>query len=66
LRLPGEAEPRILQGVLLLATSVLFLLSRNFWLAWAVHGVVALTLEPRLRAGVAPAPGNKKGRRQTT
>lgn len=66
LRLPGHAEPRILQGVLLLATSVLFLLSRNFWLAWAVHAVVVLTLEPRLRGSVSPAPGNKNGRRQTT
>lgn len=66
MRLPGQAEPRMLQGVLLIASSVLFLLSRNFWLAWAMHSAVALTLEPRLRGGVSPVPDNKNGRRQTT
>lgn len=44
----GQAERRILRAVLLLATSVLYLLSRNFWLAWACHAATALLLEPRL------------------
>lgn len=54
LRTPGLAERRLLRGVLLFATSVLFLISRNFWLAWAVHAVVALLVQPRLVQ--APAP----------
>ena len=34
LRTPGTAEIRMLRGVLLFATTVVYLLSRNFWLAW--------------------------------
>lgn len=48
LRTPGRAERRVLRAGLLLATSVLYLLSRNFWLAWALHATAIVLLEPRL------------------
>jgi hypothetical protein len=48
LRTPGLAERRVLRAALLAATSVLYLLSRNFWLAWALHGAASAILEPRL------------------
>ncbi len=48
LRIPGLAERRVLRAALLGATSVLYLLSRNFWLAWALHGAAAAILEPRV------------------
>lgn len=51
LRIPGRAERRLLRAALLGATSVLYLLSRNFWLAWALHGAVTAILEPRVAAG---------------
>lgn len=44
---PGLAERRLLKAVLLVATSVLYLVSRNFWLAWALHAVTVAVLEPR-------------------
>lgn len=47
LRRPGLAERRVLRAALLAATSVLYLLSRNFWLAWALHGAATAILEPR-------------------
>lgn len=63
LRTPGRAERRVLRAALLGATSVLYLLSRSFWLAWALHGTVTAILEPRM-AQAAPFGGNKKGSRQ--
>lgn len=48
LRTPGLAEHRVLRAALLGATSVLYLLSRNFWLAWALHGAASAILEPRV------------------
>ncbi len=50
LQTPGQAGKRLLRAVLLVASSVLYLLSRNFWLAWALHGVASVLLEPRLDA----------------
>lgn len=47
LGIPGLAERRLLRAVLLLATSVLYLVSRNFWLAWILHAVTITVLEPR-------------------
>lgn len=61
LRTPGLAEKRILRGVLLLATTVLYLLSRDFWLMWALHGLVIVILEPRL----THRPGTALGLPQT-
>lgn len=57
LRIVGLAERRVLRGVLLIATSVMYLLSRNFWLLWALHAVAVILLEPRL----GQAPDNEKG-----
>jgi hypothetical protein len=62
LRTPGLAERRLLRGVLLVATTVVYLLSRNFWLAWALHGLTTLILEPRLTAVAGSQGENKKGR----
>jgi hypothetical protein len=53
----------VLRAALLGATSVLYLLSRSFWLAWALHAVAAAILEPRM-APSPPFDGNKKGSRQ--
>lgn len=57
LRIVGLAERRVLRGVLLVVTSVVYLLSRNFWLLWALHATANVLLEPRL----SQPPGNKKG-----
>ncbi len=59
LRTPGRAERRVLRAALLGATSVLYLLSRNFWLAWALHATAAAILEPRV-AQPDPAADSKK------
>jgi len=64
LRTPGLAEIRILRGVLLFATTVVYLLSRNFWLTWALHALTTVILEPRLTGTVGALDGNKKGPRQ--
>lgn len=48
LRRAGLAERRVLRAALLAATSLLYLLSRNFWLAWALHGAASAILEPRV------------------
>jgi hypothetical protein len=48
LRTPGLAERRVLRAALLVVTSVLYLLSRNFWLAWVLHGAASAILEPRV------------------
>ena len=64
LRTPGLAERRVLRAALLGATSVLYLLSRSFWLAWALHAVAAAILEPRIAPAAGPSDGNKKGSRQ--
>lgn len=63
LRTAGLAERRVLRAALLAASSVLYLLSRNFWLAWALHGTAAAILEPRV-AQPEPPEGNKKGSRK--
>lgn len=65
LRTPGQAEVRIVRAVLLAATTVLYLLSRNFWLAWLLHAAVIAVLEPRLRQPTAEQTANKKGYRQS-
>lgn len=56
LRTPGLAERRVLRAVLLFATSVLFLVSRNFWLAWVLHATVAVLVQPRLVQAPATEP----------
>jgi hypothetical protein len=61
LRTPGAAEIRMLRGVLLFATTVVYLLSRNFWLTWALHAVAIVILEPRLSGPSGYLNGNKKG-----
>jgi len=48
LRRAGLAERRVLRAALLAGSSVLYLLSRNFWLAWALHGAASAILEPRV------------------
>lgn len=63
LRRPGLAERRVLRAALLAATSVLYLLSRNFWLAWALHGAATAILEPRF-VQRQPLATNKKGSQQ--
>ena len=45
LRTAGLAERRVLRAALLAITSVLYLLSRNFWLAWALHGAASAILD---------------------
>lgn len=57
LRTPGRAESRVLRAALLGVSSVLYLLSRNFWLGWLLHALVTAMLEPRTTA-------NKKGSRR--
>jgi hypothetical protein len=64
LRTPGLAEVRMLRGVLLFATTVVYLLSRNFWLTWALHALATVILEPRLTGPVGFSDGNKKGPQQ--
>lgn len=59
LRRPGLAERRVLRAALLAVTSVLYLLSRNFWLAWAVHGATTAGLEPRF-VQIEAEEANKK------
>ena len=61
LRTSSKAEIRMLRGVLLFATTVVYLLSRNFWLAWALHALVTVILEPRLSDPIGSLDGNKKG-----
>ena len=61
LRTPGLAEKRMLRGVLLFATTVVYLLSHNFWLAWVLHALTTVILEPRLTGPAEPLVGNKKG-----
>jgi hypothetical protein len=64
LRTPGLAERQVLRAALLLTSSVVFLLSRNFWLAWALHAGVAILLEPRLVAAGPPLWREQKGFRR--
>jgi len=67
LRTPGLAEARVLRAVLLLVTSVLYLISRNFWWMWLLHALAISVLEPRLTTSEAQPPGNpdnKEGSRQ--
>ena len=64
LRTPGLAEIRMLRGVLLFATTVVYLLSRNFWLTWALHALTTVILEPRLSGPGGSLGSNKKGPRQ--
>lgn len=61
LQAPGPAQRRMLRAVLLVATGVLFLLSRNFWLLWVTHALVAMILEPRLAQSHRWLAGSKKG-----
>ncbi len=61
LQTPGPAERRVLRAVLLVATGVLFLLSRNFWLLWVTHALAAMILEPRLAQPHRWLAGSKKG-----
>ena len=61
LRSAGRAERRMLRGVLLIVTTVVYLLSRNFWLAWALHALTTMLLEPRLSSAAPPEVENKKG-----
>jgi hypothetical protein len=61
LQTPGQAERRVLRAVLLVATSVLFLLSRNFWLLWATHALAAVIVQPRLAQPQRLPAENKKG-----
>lgn len=63
LRIAGLAERRVLRAALLGATSVLYLLSRNFWLAWALHGAAVAILEPRV-GQPEQSPDKKRGSRQ--
>jgi len=55
LRTAGLAERRVLRAALLAITSVLYLLSRSFWLAWALHGAASAILEPRVVQPQMPA-----------
>lgn len=64
LRTPGQARVRILRALLLIVTSVLYLLSRNFWLAWLLHTAAITVLEPRL-GQIDDSASNKKGHRQS-
>lgn len=69
LRTAGLAERRVLRAALLAVTSVLYLLSRNFWLAWALHGAASAILEPRVAqpgigAGRRPGPAADPGGQQ--
>ncbi|MEA3338100.1 MAG: hypothetical protein U9R25_19605 [Chloroflexota bacterium] len=61
LRTPGLAERRVLRAVLLVATSVLYLITANFWLAWALHASVVLMLEPRFVSLVQPGINDHEG-----
>lgn len=62
LRQPGRTESRLLRAVMLIASSILYLLSRNFWLCWALHAVPLLLLEPRLaQPPLAVNEGQKRG-----
>lgn len=61
LRTPGRAEIRMLRGVLLFATTVIYLLSRNFWLAWALHALIVVIVEPRLGGAMKSQVANKRG-----
>ncbi len=61
LRTPGLAEIRMLRGVLLFGTTVVYLLSRNFWLAWALHALIVVIVEPRLGSPVRSQVANNKG-----
>lgn len=61
LRSPTDGAVRMLRLSLLLVTAVLYLLSRNFWLGWALHAAAAILLEPRLLT-----LANEKGSRPAT
>lgn len=61
LRQDLRSPVQVLRWALLLATAVLYLLSRNFWLGWALHAAAAVLLEPRLLAAA-----NEKGSRPVT
>lgn len=66
LRTPDQGGPRLLRTALLLATSVLYLITPTFWLAWGLHAATATILEPRLRIQEQmPIAGSKRGYRQT-
>ncbi len=60
LALPGlvalrrQTARRLMDGLILLTTSILFFYTRNFWLCWLLHGgIQALLMRPQRR--VSPA-----------
>ncbi len=58
LRTPGLAERQVLRAALLVASAVVFLVSRNFWLIWLLHASVAVLLQPRVTSQAAWLPSN--------
>lgn len=45
LRQPAQAEPILRRAALALVTTVLFTLTRNLWLCWALHGLFEAGIE---------------------
>ena len=45
LRRPTQAEPILRRAVLALVTTALFILTRNLWLCWALHGLFEAGVE---------------------
>ena len=46
-RSPPHSEPVVRRAVLSVATTVLFILTRNFWLCWAVHALFEAMVQSR-------------------
>ena len=44
LRRPAQAEPILRRAALALVTTVLFILTRNLWLCWAVHALFEIMM----------------------
>ncbi len=58
-----SASQKLLDGVILLTTSILFFYTRNFWLCWILHGAIRLIFAP---LAAEPVEGGSKPTRQRT
>lgn len=58
-----SASQKLLDGVILLTTSILFFYTRNFWLCWILHGAIRLIFAP---LAAEPVEGGHEPTRRRT
>jgi hypothetical protein len=51
---PPRSEPIVRRAVLAIVTTALFILSRNFWLCWALHALFEVVAQDSQRAAAYP------------